>query len=94
MNWSTDRQTDRQTDRETERERDRQTDRETDRHRQTDRQTELTLSYSQLDVEVNWSTDDGLGHDKNILETNDDNQIRKYLTTNSNEHNSSILNTT
>jgi len=61
----------------------------------TDRPTEdsrqLTLSNSQLDLEVNWSTDNRLGYNKNILETNDDDQIRKYLTGKSNSHNNQTV---
>ena len=45
-----DRQTDRQTDKETEKER--------ERERERDRSSrQLTLSYTQLDIEVNWSID-------------------------------------
>ena len=50
---------------------------ERDRHRRT-----LTLSHSELDVEVNRCTNDRLGHHQNILQTDNDHKIWKYLTSN------------
>ena len=60
---------------------DRQTNRQAGRKREKDiGSSRLTLSNTQLDLEVDWCTDDGLGHDKHVLQTNDDDKIWKYLT--------------